>query len=457
MDTNVVLVFLIGTVVGGLISWFVKPKGDVSKIAAAEAREQELRAQIDANRVGFDGLRTKLAEAEHARVQAETRFQDAEKYIAEEKALLEEAKKSLSDTFDSLAAKALQESSKGFLTLAEERFKQLKGGAEADLESRKKAIETLVSPLNEALAGYQAAAKDLEEKRLREISAVGEQLKSLGVAQVTLQNETAKLVNALKSPQVRGRWGEVALRKTAELAGMTKYCDFIEQESVTTEEGRLRPDMIVKLPAGREVVVDSKVSMAGFIEALEAKTDTDREAALTRHVAQINTHVRQLSAKEYWDQFPQAPEFVVLFIPNDSFLAAAAERDPNLIENALNKQIVIATPTTFIALLKAIAFGWRQEMLAENAEKISGLGQEISDRIATIVDHFNNVGKSLGKAVDSYNTATASFESRLLSSARKFKELGAGGKKEIDQIEPVDHQARQITALSAKDEDEKDK
>ncbi|OQA40588.1 MAG: DNA recombination protein RmuC [Candidatus Omnitrophica bacterium ADurb.Bin314] len=452
---EMIMVFLggasIGALIGAVIAWKVKPCGDGTRVAAAEARVEELRTQLDAARAGFDGLRRRLEEAEAARIAAETRVRDTGKYIAEQKTLLEDAKTRLSETFDALAAKALADNSKGFLTLAEAKFNSLKIGAEADLESRKRAIEMLVTPLSEALAGYQGAARDLEEKRLREISAVGEQLKSLGVAQMTLQNETAKLVNALKSPQVRGRWGEIALRKTAELAGMSGHCDFIEQESVTTEGGRLRPDMVVKLPAGREVVVDSKVSMAGFIEALEAKTDAEREAALTRHAAQINQHVKQLSAKEYWDQFPSAPEFVVLFIPNDSFLAAAAERDPNLVENALGKQVVIATPTTFIALLKAIAFGWRQEALAENAERISALGQEISDRIATIVEHFNSVGKSLGKAVESYNAATSSFETRLLSSARKFRELGAGGRKEIEPVEVIDHLPRSLGNGGAKD------
>lgn len=439
--------FLIGAAVGAAAAWRAKPQGDPAQLAAALAREQELRAQIEANKTGFEGLRAKLAESESARIRAETRVQEAEKHAAQEKALLAEAQEKLTQTFGSLAARALAANNEGFLTLAEQKFGILKIGAEADLESRKKAIETLLQPLNEAMAVYQSAARDLEEKRLREISAVGEQLKSLGAAQITLQNETAKLVNALKSPQVRGRWGEVALRKTAELAGMTQHCDFVEQESVTTEKGRLRPDMVVKLPAGRQVVVDSKVSMAGFMEALEAKSDAERDAALQRHTAQINTHVKQLSEKEYFSQFEQAPEFVVLFIPNDSFLAAAAERDPNLVENALQKQVVIATPTTFIALLKAIAFGWRQESIAENAQRISELGQEITERITTMAEHFNTVGKSLSKAVDSYNSAAGSFDTRVLSTLRKFKELGASGKKDVERIEIVDSQPRQIMGL----------
>ncbi len=445
------LMFLSGVLIGSIVAWAVSTRSAGAKIAAAGARVEELRKQIETASAGFDGLRHRLEQAEAAKVEAETKVLEAEKYIAEEKALLEDAKTKLSDTFNSLASAALANNNKGFLTLAEEKFKSLKASAESDLDARKTAIETLVTPLGQAVAAYQDEAKKLEAKRIQELGAVGQQLASLATAQVTLQNETAKLVNALRSPQIRGRWGEIALRKTAELAGMSSYCDFTEQESVSTEDGRLRPDMIVKLPAGREVVVDSKVSLIGYMEALEAKTDAEREAALLRHAAQINQHISKLSAKEYWDQFPLAPEFVVLFIPNDSFLAAAAEKDPDLIESALTKKVVIATPTTFIALLKAISFGWRQEMLAENAEKISALGQEISDRVATIVEHINNVGKSLRKAVESYNDATASFETRLLSSARKFKELGSGGKKDIEDMQTVDQLPRVISTAQKKD------
>jgi len=451
------LIFLSGILIGAIVAWAISTRSTSAKIAAADARVEELRKQVETAGIGFDELRHRLDEAEAAKVAAETKVLDAEKYIAEEKALLQDAKAKLSDVFSSLASEALASNNQGFLTLAEEKFKSLKASAESDLDARKTAIETLVAPLSQTLASYQEEAKRLEEKRIQELGAVGQQLASLATAQVTLQSETAKLVNALRSPQVRGRWGEIALRKTAELAGMSSYCDFIEQESVSTEDGRLRPDMIVKLPAGREVVVDSKVSLIGFLESLEAKTDAEREAALLRHAAQINQHVVKLSAKEYWDQFPSAPEFVVLFIPNDSFLAAAAEKDPNLIESALSKKVVIATPTTFIALLKAIAFGWRQEMLTENAQKISILGQEISDRIATIVEHFNNVGKSLRKSVEAYNDATASFENRLLSSARKFKELGSGGKKDIEDLQTVDQLPHIIDAVSDKEDEKKQK
>lgn len=452
----------VGLLIGAGLAWVISgahAKASLSlalreqeaRTAAAEARVEEVRGQLKSARDDFEVLRERLREAETAKVAAETRVVEIEKHLAEQKALLEDAKAKLSETFKSLAAEALAGNSTGFLTLAEEKFKALKDEAAVDLEARRKAIEALVQPLAETLSAYQKEARELEDKRLRELSTVGEQLRAVAVAQTTLQSETAKLVNALKTPSVRGRWGEIALRKTAELAGMSPHCDFVEQESVTTEGGRLRPDMVVKLPAGREVVVDSKVPLGGFLEALEAKTDEEREAALAKHASQVNQHVAKLASKEYWEQFPAAPEFVVLFIPNDSFLAAAAEKDTTLVESALTKKVVIATPTTFIALLKAIAFGWRQELVAESAQRISALGQELSDRMGTLAEHFMKVGGALGKAVESYNAAVASLETRVLPSARKFRALGAGGRKEIEELEPIDQTPR---ALSPPDIDQ---
>lgn len=419
----------------------------------AEARLGELRKQVDEADRDFDGLRQKLSEVETARAVAETRASETEKALVEQRALLDDARAKLADTFKALAADALAGNNKGFLALAEEKFKALKEESKTDLDSRKLAIEEMLKPISETLTAYQKESKDLEEKRLKEISTVGEQLRSLAVAQTSLQNETAKLVNALKSPQVRGRWGEIALKKTAELAGMSKYCDFVEQESVTTDTGRLRPDMVVKLPAGREVVVDSKVPLAGFMDALEAQTDELRSAALARHALQMKQHVAKLSAKEYWSQFPTIPEFVVMFIPNDSFLAAAAEQDPNLVESALVQGVIIATPTTFIALLRAIAFGWRQETIAESAQHICDLGQELSDRLATMTEHLVTLGRSLQRSVESYNSTAGSFESRVLTAARKFKELGAVGKKELGEVSIIDQVPRLLEGNSNVDKD----
>jgi DNA recombination protein RmuC len=418
-----------------------------ARTAGAEARVEEIRLQLSSTRADFIQLQERLARADTARTAAETRAAETQKHVSEQKALLEDARGKLTETFKSLAAEALAGNNTGFLVLAEEKFKSLKEEAALDLEARRKAIEALLRPLTDTLSSYQREAKDLEDKRLRELSTVGEQLRSLALAQTTLQSETAKLVNALKSPQVRGRWGEIALRKTAELAGMSANCDFVEQETVTSEAGRFRPDMVVRLPAGREVVVDSKVPLNGFLEALEATTDDAREAALLRHSSQVNQHVLKLASKEYWAQFASAPEFVILFIPNDSFLAAAAEKDPGLVESALTKGVVIATPATFIALLRAIAYGWRQELVAENAQRVSDLGEQLADRMGILVDHLIKLGSALGKSVESYNAAVGSFEARVLPAARKFKALGAGGNKDIEDLEPIEQTPRVLTDI----------
>jgi DNA recombination protein RmuC len=284
---------------------------------------------------------------------------------------------------------------------------------------------------------YQKEARELEEKRLREISGVGRQLSEVAQAQTALQRETSNLVNALRAPQVRGRWGEIALRKTAELAGMTKYCDFTEQESVQTEGGRLRPDMIVHLPAKRDIVVDAKVALNAYLEALEASGPDQRETALLRHAQQVRMHVKRLASKEYWNQFPQAPDFVVLFIPGEAFFAAAAERDPDLLQDALASQVLIATPTTFIGLLLTAAYGWRQEQVAENAQRISELGRQVHERLAILIEHFAGVGKSLEKSVEAYNRAVASLETRVLPAARRFPELDSGSGKPIPGLDPI--------------------
>jgi DNA recombination protein RmuC len=458
------IVALAALVVGAGIGWLVRrqskgggAEADLrsfeNRLSASDARIDELRHQLEESDREKNEIQEKLSAAEKARATAEATTVETQKNLAEQRTLLDEAKAKLSETFKSLASDALAHSNRGFLTLAEEKFKALKDEAATDLDVRKTKIQELVDPLKKALDEYQKEAKELEAKRLKEISTVGEQLRSVAETQASLQQETSKLVNALRSPQVRGRWGEIALRKTAELAGMTEHCDFIEQESVSTEDGRLRPDMVVKLPAGREVVVDSKVPLGGFMDALECTSDDERKACLVRHATQLKSHVQKLSSKEYWNQFPTAPEFVVLFIPNDSFLAAAAEQDPALVESALQKQVVIATPTTFIALLRAIAFGWRQEAMTRNAIEISKLGRDLSDRLATLTAHLSQVGKSIERTVQSYNKAVGSLETRVIPSARRFKELGVEGKKKLEQVDPVDHVPRQLAAPDDGDSD----
>lgn len=418
-----------------------------TRAAAEEARAEEIRRQNDLTKKELAVLQDQLITSEKEKVSAQTRMEESEKNVAEQKTLLEAAKAKLSDTFKALASEALAGNNVNFLTLAQERFKAIKEEAATDLDTRKKAMDAIIVPLSETLSAYQKEARELEEKRVKEISSVGEQLRSLGVAQNTLQNETTKLVFALKSSVGRGRWGEITLRRIAELAGMSPYCDFVEQESVTTEAGRFRPDMIVKLPAGREVIVDSKVPLGGFLESLEAKTEGERELALKKYAGQVKQHISILSSKEYSNKFSAAFDCVVLFIPNDTFLSAAVDHDPNLIESALAKKVIVATPSTLIALLHAFAYGWRQEQITENTEKVRALGQELSDRIAMLAEHFMKVGESLQKSVGFYNDAVGSFQERVLPSARRFKTLGAGGKKEIPDLLSIDKLPRPLAPM----------
>jgi len=457
-----IVLLILGGLLGGAVAWAwatqrchgalaAQLRDLEARLATQEGTAEEMRKQLQRAREETSALQEALRAATAEKAAAEARLAEAKASVEEQRRLLEEAKGRLTETFQSLAAETLRNTNEDFLRLADQRFKVLTQEAAGELEARKTAIETLILPLQQSLDVYQKEARELEEKRLREISGVGQQLNRVAEAQTALQRETANLVTALRSPQVRGRWGEIALRKTAELAGMTNYCDFFEQESVTAEGGRLRPDMIVRLPAKREIVVDAKVALHGYLEAVEATSPEQREAALTRHAQQVRTHVKRLASKEYWSQFPQAPEFVVLFIPGEAFFAAAAERDPNLLQDALANHVLIATPTTFIGLLLTAAYGWRQEQVAENAQRVSDLGRQVHERLATLVEHFSRIGKALENAVEAYNRAVGSLETRVLPAARRFEELGAGGPKEIPGLEPLAHAPR---ALAAREETE---
>ncbi|HTU01517.1 MAG TPA: DNA recombination protein RmuC [Candidatus Sulfotelmatobacter sp.] len=427
---------LLGLALGALGAWvWARGRARADHAAAAELRRQLEAGQLEAGKLRTDVLTLSIDKAA-----VEARAQEARAAQEAERALLEQVKARLTETFRALAADALTTSQHDFLALAEQRFRTLAQEAGSDLEARQTAIETLVQPLKQSLEVYQKEARELEEKRLRETAGVGQQLSEVARAQTALQRETANLVTALRAPQVRGRWGEIALRKTAELAGMTNHCDFVEQESLGAAGGRLRPDMIVRLPAGREIVVDSKVSLMAYLEAVEASTPEAREAALARHAQQVRTHVKQLASKEYWGQFQPAPEFVVLFMP-EPFFAAAAERDPELLQDALANHVLVATPTTFIGLLRTIAYGWREEQLAENAQRICELGRQVHERLANLIDHFGRVGKALEASVEAYNRAVGSLESRVLPAARRFAELGAA-EKALPPLAPLSQTPR---------------
>ncbi|MDP9320414.1 MAG: DNA recombination protein RmuC [Chloroflexota bacterium] len=394
-------------------------------------------------------MRQELQNAIAAKAGAEARVEEVDRRLAGQQGALDEATKRLNETFRLAASEALKENRAEFMASLESRMKDLNEDVVSDMDAKKVALQGLLDPLKEALDGYRREAKELEVRRTEEVGAVGAQYKEVASATSLLQREAAKLNNALRSPQVRGRWGQITLRRTAELAGMAANCDFIEQPNVVGEDGRLQPDMLVRLPSGREVVVDSKVPLDGFLDALEATTESESEAALDRHVRQTKEHVARLASKDYQAQFARSPEFIVLFIPNDSFLAAAADRDPMLIENALARNVVLATPATFVALLRAVAYGWRQAQVADSARQVGALGQRLFDRMGVLAEHFERVGSSLNRAVESYNHAVGSLETRVLPAVRRMRELGVAGPKEIRELQPIERSARPIFASLA--------
>ncbi len=412
----------------------------------AAAREQagrvpELTAECERARKESQELATRLAGLE-------AQVMEERKGAVEKLALLNDAQSKLTDAFHALSARALQSNNQSFLELARETLGKFQESAKGDLEKRQQAITEVVTPVRESLAKVDAQINELERNRAGAYESLLTHVKSLIDTQQQLRAETGNLVKALRIPNVRGRWGEVQLRRVVEMSGMVDYCDFDLQQSVTSEDGGvLRPDMLVKLPEGKTIVVDAKAPVSAYLDALEAADDAARGEQLVRHAGHVRAHIDSLSRKAYWEQFDPTPEFVVLFLPGEMFFSAALERDPLLIEYGAEKRVILATPTTLIALLKAIFFGWRQQKLAKNAQEISKLGRDLFDRLSTMGGHIEKLGTSLGRSVESYNQAVASLETRVMVTARKFKDLEAGGAdQEIEALEPVDHVPRRLQA-----------
>lgn len=353
----------------------------------------------------------------------------------------------MSETFSHLSTQALKHNSEEFLKLAQENLKQFQTKAEGDLVQKEKAIENLVKPIKEALEKTEQQMQSIEKDRKESYGSVHAHLQNMAKAQESLQGETRNLVQALRRPEVRGQWGELTLKRLAELAGMVEHCDFYEQENINTDAGRMRPDMIVRMPDRREIIVDVKTPLDAYLNAIEASDETQRQLELTRHARNVRKRVDELADKSYWKQFTDAPDFVVLFIPGDQFLSTALDEDRKLLEDALRKQVILATPTSFVALLKTVAFGWRQEQLAKNAEQIKHAGEQLYDRLMTFTEHLQKLGKSLDGGIKHYNNAIGSFDSRVLPSARKFKEMGISAGKEVSRPEKIETGTRQIDAL----------
>ena len=361
------------------------------------------------------------------------------KRMVEERELaFELANAKLTQTFTELSNRSLQANSDTFLKLAEQRLDTQQEKAKSELSEREKAVEALVKPINEALKESQKQISELEKSRSEAYGGIKNQLEEMQLNQKSLKQETQNLVNALRRPEIRGRWGEITLRRLVELAGMVEHCDFVEQVHTSNDGQVFRPDMVVRMPDHRELVVDVKTPLDAYLTAAEAPDDAQRQLGLKRHAKNVRAHIRMLASKAYWNQFEESPEFVILFIPGDQFLSAALNEEPDLIEYALSEQIILATPTSFVALLKAVAYGWRQLALADNAKEIRVLAEDLYARLATYVTHMNKVGRQLNSSVENFNKAVGSLERKVLPGARKFVELGVHPKKEVEKLETIE-------------------
>ncbi len=440
-------VLAVGLVIGGAAVWFWSR----TRLLLFSARLDQLQGDLVQAREGLDEGRRNLAEkslaASEVQVELARLKSDLEherRVSAEKLSVLEQAKTVFADAFTALSANALKSNNQAFLELARTTLEKFQAEAKGDLELKQQAVQNLVAPIKIVLDQVMAQIDGLEKARREAYAGLREQVKSLVVSQDKLQLETSNLVKALRRPQVRGRWGEIQLRRVVEMAGMLPHCDFVEQPSLDTEEGRLRPDLIVQLPGGKNVVVDAKAPLEAYLDAVEAEDEIGKQKHLRKHAQQIKGHVAQLSSKKYWSQFDSTPDFVVMFLPGESILSAAVEQDPTVIETGFSQKVLLASPTLLIALLKSVAYGWQQERVAESAQKISQLGREIYDRLSVLSSHFNQLGRHLDRSMEAYNRAVGSLEGRVLVSARRFVDLGVGSEKEIESPQVIERSVRRI-------------
>jgi DNA recombination protein RmuC len=408
----IIIVLMCGVFAGAIITYFVRE----NKIRELSKQQSELTLKLELEQ------------------QSRGQLDD----------ILKQTQEQLANTFNQLSNEALTRNNTNFLKLAEENLKRFQSEAKAELTTKEKSIEQLVKPINEALQQTTKQIHNIEKERKEAYGSLRNTIDQMNSSQKSLQQETQNLVQALRRPEVRGQWGEMTLRRLAELSGMVAHCDFFEQTHTATETGAIRPDMIVRLPESREIIVDAKTPLDAYLSAMQAKDDTTRAAELKRHAQIIRGRVRELSAKNYWAEYSQSPEFVVLFIPGEQFLSAALEVDNTLLEDSMSQNIILATPTNFIALLRAVSYGWKQQALAENAMEVRELGETLYKRLATFSNHLDKLGRSLNSSVEHYNKSVGSLERQVMPSGRKFVEMGIRAKNEITDLQPIDKQVREV-------------
>ena len=427
-----------GSGIGAVLMWLFARARTVQLTTRLDEREKEISrlsaaaSDLQSAREELSGVRQQL---------------DTERAASVDKAaLLQRAEEILKHTFQALSAEALRQNNQSFLDLAATKLGEFQQVAVGDLEARQKAIGELVRPIEEGIKRVDVVLTEVEKSRVGAYAEIRQQVESMASTQAQLKGETANLVKALRAPQVRGRWGEIQLKRVVEMAGMMDHCDFFEQESVDSGDGLLRPDMVIRLPGGKQIIVDAKAPLVAYLESIEAVDDGAREAHLQAHARQVRDHMGKLGAKSYWEQFEATPEFVFMFLPGEMFYSAALQHDPSLIEYGVKEKVIPASPITLIALLRAVSYGWRQEQIAANAREISENGAELYKRLRRLTEHIGKIGGGLDKAVDAYNDAIGSIERGVLPAARRFKDLGA---TTMDDIEPLDELSTQLRRVQS--------
>jgi DNA recombination protein RmuC len=409
-------------------------------------RASELRALLSQREATFAHLQQELSAARQECARVGAQLEAAQSAAAEKISLLEGTESRLREAFAALSASALKQNNESFLQLARTSLGEFQRAAATDLDGRHKALDAIVQPLRESLTRVDSKLQEVEQGRVSTQAQLSEQLRALTQAQHMLQSETGRLARALRSPNIRGQWGELQLRRVLENAGLVEGSHYELKESARTEEGRLTPDAVVKLPGGKNVVLDAKVPLTAFLEAAEEEDEARRQIKLRSHARQVRDHVTRLANKSYWEHFQPTPDIVVMFVPGESLLTSALQEDPTLLEFSMNRGVMLASPLTLIALLRAIAYGWQQETIARNAQEISELGRQLYDRIAKLAEHFEGVGRSLARSVQAYNSAVGTLESRVLVTARRLKDKGVSAPEEFPEPTTVDQTPRPLGA-----------